>query len=104
MEQVCLKMHYSFYPDAETELIQAIDYYEQCSKGLGLDFVCEVYATIERIITYSKAWSVIDEEIRRALVKRFPYGILYAEDNAEIFIVAVMNLHRNPDYWKNRYN
>lgn len=97
-------MHYSFHPDAEIELIQAIEYYEQCSKGLGQDFAIEVYASIERIITYPKAWSVIDEEIRRALVKRFPYGVLYAEDSNEIFIVAVMNLHRNPDYWKYRYN
>ena len=92
-------MQYSFHPDAEIELIQAIDYYEQCSKGLGQDFAIEVYATIERIINYPKAWSVIDDEI-----KRFPYGVLYAENNAEIFIVAVMNLHRNPDYWKYRYN
>jgi len=97
-------MHYLFHPDAEIELIQAIDYYEQCSKGLGQDFVCEVYATIERIISYPQAWSVIDDEIRRALVKRFPYGVLYAENDAEIFIVAVMNLHRHPDYWKYRYH
>jgi hypothetical protein len=97
-------MHYLFHPDAEIELTQAIDYYEQCSKGLGQDFTIEVHATIERIITYPKAWSVIDEEIRRALVKRFPYGVLYAENNTEIFIIAVMNLHREPDYWKYRYN
>ncbi len=97
-------MDYLFHPDAEIELVEAIDYYEQCSNGLGQDFAYEVYATIERITNYPKAWVVIEGEIRRALVKRFPYGVLYAEDGKKIWIVAVMNLHRNPDYWKYRYH
>jgi len=35
-------------------------------------------------------------------VKRFPYGVLYSEEADGIFILAVMNLHRAPDYWKRR--
>ncbi len=41
-------------------------------------------------------------EIRRSLIRRFPYEILYAEEDKEIFIVAVMHLHRDPEYWKHR--
>ena len=58
-------MSFYFHPEAETELQNAINYYE---------------------------------DIRRSLVARFPYGILYSEVNNKIYILAVMNLHRQPDY------
>lgn len=49
-----------------------------------------------------KSWALIDTDIRRSLVSSFPYGVLYSEMNNKIYIVAVMNLHRDPDYWKDR--
>lgn len=41
-------------------------------------------------------------DIRRSLVSRFPYGVLYSEVDNKIHILAVMNLHRQPDCWKQR--
>jgi len=64
-------MKYSFHP--EEEFLDAIDYYEE--KGLGLDFAFEVYATIERIKSFPKAWQIIEGNVRRILVNRFPYGV-----------------------------
>ena len=95
-------MTYSFHPDAEEEFFEAIKYYEGIEAGLGLDFAIEVYSAIQRCIAYPKAWTVFDDTIRRSLVRRFPYGILYSIEHDEIYILAVMNLHRNPDYWKDR--
>ncbi len=68
----------------------------------GYDFAVEIYSTIERILAHPRAWPVIEEDIRRSLVRRFPYGILYAEDGEELFVVAVMHLQREPDYWQHR--
>ena len=93
-----------FHPEAEAEFNMAIDYYEGCAAGLGTDFTIEVYSTIEQIIAHPKAWIVLEDEVRRNLTRRFPYGILYAIDSEQIFILAVMNLHRDPDYWKHRSN
>ena len=95
-------MKYSFHPEAEAEFVQAIEYYEECEVGLGYDFAVEVYSAIERTMAYPKAWPIIEEDIRRSLLIRFPYGILYAEEDEELFIVAVMHLHRDPNYWKHR--
>ncbi len=95
-------MRYSFHPEAAAEFVQAIEYYEECEASLGYDFAIEVYAAIERTMAYPKAWPIIEEDIRRSLTRRFPFGILYAEEDEEIFIVAVMHLHRDPDYWKHR--
>jgi plasmid stabilization system protein ParE len=95
-------MIFSFHPEAEEELNQAVEYYEGIESGLGFDFAGELYSTMQRIASFPKAWPVIEGEIRRSMVRRFPYGVLYSEEQEELFIVAVMNLHRDPDYWKHR--
>ena len=95
-------MRYAFHPEAETEFVRAVEYYEEREEGLGLDFAVEIYSAIERILAHPKAWPVLEDDIRRSLVRRFPYGLLYAEEEDKIFIAAVMHLHREPDYWKHR--
>ncbi len=69
-------MKYSFHPEAEFEFVQAIEYYEEREEGLGQDFAVEVYSAIERAVSYPKAWPILKEDVRRYLVRRFPYGIL----------------------------
>jgi plasmid stabilization system protein ParE len=95
-------MSYRFHPEAEAELNLSIDYYESIEPGLGYDFALEVYETIQRVVDFPKAWTTLDGDVRRSLVKRFPYGVLYSEEADGILILAVMNLHRAPDYWKHR--
>lgn len=95
-------MKFSFHPEAIKELNKAVDYYEDIDTGLGYDFALEVFSTIKRIIKFPEAWSLIDDNIRRSLVSRFPYGVLYSLENNEVIILAIMNLHRHPVYWKNR--
>ena len=95
-------MNFSFHPEAESEFNEAIDYYEEIEHGLGYDFAGEVYLCILRILEYPKAWTIIDDEIRRSLVNRFPFGILYSIEGEEIYILAVMHLHKEPGYWKTR--
>lgn len=95
-------MSYRFHPEAAAELGLSIDNYESIELGLGHDFALEVYATIQRVLDFPEAWPALDGDVRRSLVRRFPYGVLYSEENDGILIVAVMNLHRAPDYWKHR--
>jgi len=96
-------MKYSFHPDAVEEFTQAVEYYENCGAGLGYDFALEVYMTVQNIVQYPQAWPVIEEAIRRCQTRRFPYGVIYNIQKDEIFILAVMHLHREPDYWKKRH-
>lgn len=96
-------MSFRFHPEAERELREAVEYYEEIEPGLGYDLSVEVYSAIQRAVTYPRAWPDLDDKIRRALVRRFPYGVLYTEEEDALLIVAVMNLHREPGYWKGRY-
>ena len=95
-------MTFVFHPDAEVEFVESIDYYESCDTGLGYDFSLEVFSSIEAIVQYPLAWPTIELDIRRCLVNRFPFGILYAIEDQKIFILAVMHLHRQPGYWHDR--
>lgn len=91
-----------FHPEAETEFFQAIEYYEEVEAGLGYRFSAEVMAAIGRIVTLPAAWPRLSGDIRRCLTNRFPFGVIYSLDTEEIFILAVMHLRREPNYWNLR--
>ena len=95
-------MIYSFHPDAEVEFNVSIDYYEKCQTNLGLEFANEVYKTIQRVLDFPNAWQPLDGDIRRCLTNRFPFGIIYYQRKSEIVILAIMQLNRKPNYWKER--
>ncbi len=95
-------MKYTFHPAAEKELSESVDYYEESQKGLGAEFLREIYRTIQNIVTFPDAWSPLSTSTRRCLSKRFPYGIVYQVTKNEVLIIAVMNLNREPDHWKGR--
>lgn len=95
-------MTYFFHPDAEVELNEAIEWYESRELGLGLDFAAQVHAAIQRALAFPLAWQEMGDGIRRALVHRFPYGVLYVPEQNQTVVIAVMHLHRQPDYWRNR--
>ncbi|TVQ18490.1 MAG: type II toxin-antitoxin system RelE/ParE family toxin [Spirochaetaceae bacterium] len=95
-------MTVSFHPAAQQEYSESVDYYEEREPGLGLDFSAEVASAIDRILAHPLAWPFIDEGIRRALLRRYPYGVLYAIAGDSVFILAVMHLHRSPGYWQSR--
>lgn len=91
-----------FHPEAEAEFNAAIDWYEARGPGLGLEFAAEVRAAVGRAVALPLAWQAVDGEIRRSLVHRYPYGVLYAPEPGRLFIVAVMHLRQRPGYWRSR--
>lgn len=95
-------MSFQFHPEAETEFLAAVDWYEERSAGLGGDFAAEIHAAIQRAVAMPLAWPPVDGEIRRVLANRFPYGVLYASRGSSVYILAVMHLRRHPDYWRER--
>lgn len=95
-------MRFSFHEEAEAELDQTVGYYEDCLPELGLDFAGEIYAAIDRITQFPKAWSLISRRTRRCLVNRFPFGVIYQVKSNHVRILAVADLRRRPGYWRGR--
>jgi len=95
-------MNVRFLQVAKTELDDAVEYYNQQRSRLGYEFLWEVFFAIDRIQQFPQAWQVFYEDARRCLVRRFPYGIIYVQENDLILILAIAHLHREPDYWIDR--
>lgn len=91
-----------FLPDAEQEMLESAGYYESQATGLGKDFLSETERAVNSIAELPLTWPVIEGELRRRLVRRFPFGILYRIEPEEIVIVAVAHLRRKPCYWRKR--
>ena len=92
----------NFLDPAKDEMFQAEEYYEQQAPGLGREFIAEVNHTVKGIADHPKSGRTVKREVRRRLVRRFPFGILYRIDPNEIVILAVMHLRRHPGYWLKR--
>jgi len=95
-------MNIEFLPLAKLELDDAIAYYKLQLEGLGKRYKEEVRTSINRISIFPKAWSIIRPNIRKCVMHKFPYNILYATYEDTILIIAIAHHHREPDYWMER--
>ena len=91
-----------FHPEARRELYDAANYYENNRPGLGEIFLDAAEYAAWLIYANPFGWKKIRGDVRRCLLRRFPYGIIYYADQQQIFIIAVMHLHRKPNYWTSR--
>ena len=97
-------MNVIYHPDAEDEMIIAASYYENQVNGLGTKFLNDLDGTVEDIAKTPETWFTLEDDIKRHQFTHFPFAILYRIVDSKIRIVAVMNLHKKPTYWKNRLN
>jgi plasmid stabilization system protein ParE len=96
-------MNYYFHPGALQEYAEATQYYAEITTSLATGFVSQVEEGINIILLNPQAWPPIEEDVRRYLTKRFPFGIYYTiEENENVIIHAIMHLSRKPGYWKAR--
>ena len=91
-----------FHPDAQNEFISAARFYERQTEGLGLDFIATVQRAYQRLSEFPLSGAPFGPRLRRLLVPKFPYGLLYRVEPERIYIIAVMHLHRRPRYWRAR--
>ena len=88
--------------EAEVELREAVAYYEEKSRGLGLDLEAEIERSIRTIRDFPHSWPVREDGRRRYLTHRFPYLVIYTYLKDRIWIIAIAHCKRRPGYWKDR--
>lgn len=91
-----------FHCDAEVEMIKAAVWYKTKQADLGNRFLTSVQDAINRIKLNPGVYPFVDTDIRRCLVRTFPFGILFRDKSSHIEVMAIMHLHRDPNYWKSR--
>lgn len=93
---------YRLLSEAKDELEAAVTFYESEHSGLGQDFAIEVRRLIRMIVESRYAGLEVRPEIRRRILRRFPYSILYTMENEDILVLAIAHQSRRPRYWHGR--
>ncbi len=93
---------YVVRPAAAADIKRAYTRYEGARKGLGEEFLVEVRAAIEAVLTAPEAYEVVHRQTRRVLVHRFPYGLFYRLMDGMVVFVACTNTSRDPGTWQRR--
>ena len=91
-----------FHPEADAEMMSAAKYYETQQKDLGKRFLTSVQDALNRIQVNPLLYQEIEAGVRRCLTMTFPFGVVFRIMTNQYVIIAVMHLHREPGYWKNR--
>lgn len=90
------------HEDADLELNDAADYYDRESSGLGSTFLDEVDSGFDRIRAYPDAAAEVARGIRKLVLARFPYALVYEVRDDAIRVLAIAHQRKRPYYWRGR--
>jgi len=71
---------------------------------LGDAFLIETLKALQLINRFPQAWHPLTPQIRRCRLRRFPYSVIYTQDESDLLVIAIAHQHRKPDYWRSRLN
>jgi plasmid stabilization system protein ParE len=89
-------------PEARDEFDAAVDWYEQQRAGLGAAFLDRVREVFARIAANPQLHATVYQDVRKAVVQKFPYVVLYKEEAGEVVVTAVFHTARDPARWQGR--
>lgn len=91
---------------AAAELYAAVEWYEAKRDGLGIEFRGLIDDTIENVRQYADSgtplFEILSRTVRRRLVPKFPYQVIYYADDTDLVVVAIAHTSRKPNYWQSR--
>ena len=87
-------------PEAERDIADAASWYEIRRAGLGRRFLGELDHLFTRILVGPQHFPEIGEDVRRGLLRRFPYAVYFIDRGQSLTVLAVLHLRRHPETWK----
>jgi plasmid stabilization system protein ParE len=97
-----VKFQVELRPAAVADLRKTFEWYEERLPGLGEDFLAAVRAKLDQIESNPLQFPVVRGATRRAIVRRFPYGIFFVPGSRRIGVLAVMHHSQAPQRWQAR--
>ena len=89
-------------PEAELDMFEAALWYDREQSGLGREFLKAVRYVFGRIEEGALQFPLVTTDIRRAILRRFPFGIFFVVEKESATVLAVTHLHRHPASWQGR--
>ena len=97
-----LLMRIDFHPAATAELEDSAGWYAERSEVAARGFAIAVDAALKKISHDPKRFPRIDSRHRSCGLERYPFQVVFRDDGARIFVVAVAHAARRPGYWRRR--
>jgi plasmid stabilization system protein ParE len=91
-----------FRPEVRKEIDEVYSWYESQQPGLGDNFLEQIDEALDRICQMPESYPAVYRDVRRAVVRRFPYAIYYRIVSSRVIITAVFHGRRNPKAWQVR--
>lgn len=96
-------MSYVFHPAAESEHLESVAYFESKRPGLGASYLVEFEKILGHVCESPQRYPIERKpDVRRILMKRFPYAVLYREVSGIVQVLAIAHHRRRPQYWLGR--
>jgi len=95
-------MRVIYHPLAETELVEAAQFYNGRVEGLGKKLLDELEETVEKIANDPLRSLVVKNNIRLCLMRQFPFGVYYRVSENEVRSLVIKHHHRHPDFGADR--
>ena len=89
-------------PEAEAEMAEAFDWYEQRVPGLGSDYLNCLDVVFHSLVQTPQQYPLVHRTVRRALTHRFPYEVFFVVEEGRIVVLSVFHASRNPKSWQDR--
>ncbi len=89
-------------PEAEADIEQAFAWYESQRVGLGDEFLLSLEAVLAAADRSPESFPVVDHGLRRALMRRFPFGVFFTLEVESTIVLGVLHAKRDPTIWKQR--
>lgn len=92
----------AFHPRAEEEFARDTEFYAARSIRLAREFTEAVDQALSFVRSNPDAGTPVRGALRSWLVRRFPYSVIYREEENRIYVLALAPHRRRPDYWRER--
>ena len=96
-------MSYHFHPEAETEHLETVAYYEAQQPGLGASYLADFELTLGRVCEAPSRYPIKRRpDIRHIKLQRYPFTVLFRDSGGTVQVLAVAHHRRRPSYWLSR--
>lgn len=88
--------------EAEIDLDNSYEYYYNESPKVADTFFQRINMSLENIKKAPLSFPLVHKNLRKYIVKTFPFVIYYQIDGFEIKVEAIFHTSRNPEIWNER--
>lgn len=92
-----MSLRIEFLSGADADLQAIFEGFEEYQDGFGVEFLNLLNAYLGRISDFPEIAPIYSGEVRRQVMRTFPFGVFYLPQPRRILVVAILDLRQNPN-------